>query len=204
MAILSEKLRNVQQREWMMPKRSMQINPEADSTAPIAPELPPRNQDVVRLDGSVLLIRKFVARADEDQYQRFDLAKQHLPPTPLSPRPVTFFSRLDLVAPLVTALNRYAQRTGPGCKTTHTQIAQACRAMLKFIEYGWLNRMYKLSDWTAEAASGLLVELGQGGWAHALDVVKRSQVAIADMPSEAMKGYITTSHAKSGGYSIRD
>jgi hypothetical protein len=161
--------------------------------------------DIVALRGNVVYIRKFAARENEPQYQECKLDQYRLPPSPFDVSPTPLLERPDLVTAVMQALQGYAARMNvEGTNSTHVQLSSALRTSVKFIEYGWLNGLYRLSDWTPSVAMDLVKKLGTGGWAGALEIDRRTQESISTMSKQDLSQYVKVSKAKSGGYSLSD
>jgi hypothetical protein len=160
--------------------------------------------EIVELRGDVLYIRKCAARANEPQHQEIDLRTFTLPASPFESSPIPLTARPELTDAVVQALRGYSSRvTAGGTNSTHTAIASALRSMVKAIEFGWLHGAYRLTDWSEQIATQLVERLGAGGWANALKLDERSSEVFATVPEAELRKYITKSHAKSGGYSIK-
>lgn len=159
--------------------------------------------NVVSIHGLEIRIKNVAARADESPFKVFHMQDYLLPATPFSLKPTTVADHSELRSAIFNAAIELDGRMDPRSKSNVLRFSANLRCWVKVLEFGWLNGLYALSDWTPAAARKLLELLSQSGWTGALQLQRRTQVLIASGEADTAD-LIQASKSKSFRYSMTE
>ncbi|MGO4367779.1 hypothetical protein [Pseudomonas sp. PAB10] len=125
----------------------------------------------ITIDG-FLRIRRCDARHDEIDYREIDLNRFFLPINSVDDAPQKLINQPQMLIPALHAISEYSSITSDS-KSKANRIAFMLSNIIKFLEYLWLNDVYKLS----QTPNFLVIELPKilaiGGWHSALKISDR-------------------------------
>ncbi|AUG04124.1 hypothetical protein CXQ81_27085 [Pseudomonas sp. 09C 129] len=119
-----------------------------------------------------LRIRRCDARHDEVGYREIDLKRFQLPINSVDDAPQKLINQPQMLIPALHAISEYSSITSDS-KSKANRIAFMFYNIIKFLEYLWLNDIYKLSQTPPSLISGLPKVLAFGGWHSALKISDR-------------------------------
>ncbi|MDQ0086045.1 hypothetical protein J2W35_006426 [Variovorax boronicumulans] len=151
--------------------------------------------DAVSITGSVLRIKIYQARADEEGFSAIDFSGFFLPPVPFTGRVISFQERPELMLSIVNAIRGYVGRVSES-KSTHIIAGEMVRTLVKFIEFGWLNGCYSLEDFAPSVTARFAQDIAEGGWAKALQLDKRMRDLIEQLPTGLARNYVNSPTSK--------
>lgn len=120
----------------------------------------------------------------------FNLNDALLPAVPFSRIGLKLSDRPDLRISLVLALDASFLNSGRH-KQIHSTASAQINTLLKTFEYGWINGLYSLSDWTQRDFSKLGMALREEGWYGALRIESRCSEMLQDL-SKAQRAALWT------------
>ena len=135
----------------------------------------------------VLHIPRYEARQDDLSYKAIDLNRFLLPPNTLYKQQQKLLEQPQFIMPALHAISEFSN-SAPESKSKANRIAYMLSCMVKFLEYLWLNDVYRLPDAPSGLISQLPKTLAQGGWHSALKIPERinSFLATAQDPTHSL------------------
>jgi len=128
-----------------------------------------------------------------------DLREAYLPSVSFLANAPNLCDRPDLCMTLIRVVDNYLLQARE-TKSAHLSAICVARRLIKVFEYGWINGIYELSDWTRTASDELARKLIKGGWVYALDLVERARSEMETPQNEGLSSIWTVS--RSGAQSI--
>ena len=179
---------------------------EAESTA--APQFEQSNRKFenrvsspalkVTPDG-VMFFRRLGNADARAPFSVLDLREAYLPSVSFLANAPNLCDRPDLCMTLIRVVDNYLLQARE-TKSAHLSAICVARRLIKVFEYGWINGIYELSDWTRTASDELARKLIKGGWVYALDLVERARSEMEMPQNEGLSSIWTVS--RSGAQSI--
>lgn len=142
----------------------------------------------------VMFFRRQASADAKAPFSFLDLREVYLPAVPFLAEAPALIDRADLCTALIRVVDNYLLQAR-ATKSSHLSAICVARRVIKFFEYGWINGIYELGDWTKTAADELAKKLAAGGWVHALDLVDRIQSGLTGALSEELHSMWTVSRS---------